>query len=761
MKKSEHVMMKMKKSGHGMMKLVYTLITKYPTPAALNYSWNYGVLAMLILGIQIVTGIVLAMYYTPHIDLAFYSVEHICRDITYGYVLRSVHATGASFFFIVVYLHLLRGLWYGSYQYPRNALWYSGIVIFFFMIVTAFLGYLLPWGQMSFRGGTVITNLVTIIPLFGEKIVEFLWGGFSVANPTLNKFFALHFVLPFLLIILVAIHLYFLHTTGSNTSLGIASNTDKIFFAPYYIWKDLFTVILFLISFFFITLFLPNLLGDPDNYIEANPIVTPPHIVPEWYFLPFYGILRGIPNKLYGVLGLLSSILLIGLLPVLHKSSIRRIDFHVFLYYVLLITIFVFIALFRLGSAPIAYPYIGLTSLCIKIFFGCFLILWWSAVKINFKHTQNDILGIFRVFFKKITKIPDIFYTQETITSEQLFKIVIPKFLCFSILILFLYFVSGIYFVSGYDLYIAMLPYCLAITILFFIHLVVIVWFSITPKIFFWGFSVLLGLTILFFTIPQLLLLVTLTITAVTCFITFLSINFLPKKLQKNFLKLLNTLIDFLRKTYILETLANIYSFLGTIKESDSCFILIYIHCLSFIYIIQGRTYIYFFVFSGKQMSVPLQLEIAIILFFALSGIIIRIIITLALFLVESPYVFVFGDAPGDSQSSKDTTTPPNRPYLPNRPNPPFKNYWKVAGFGLGVCTLTVGCIVAYQGYHLLLEARKNTIQATRQADEACRQADAACRQADAAWRQVDQWDVDRGVRTIDEYKKKWGEKEK
>lgn len=239
----------MKKSGHKIFKIFYNIVTKYPTPGALNYAWNFGVLALLALGVQIITGIVLAMYYTPHVDFAFFSVERIMRDINYGYILRGVHATGASFFFIVIYLHILRGIFYGSYQFPRYGLWISGIIIFFVMIITAFLGYLLPWGQMSFWGGTVITNLVTILPA-GDKIVEILWGAYSVSNPTLNKFFALHFVMPFILIILVTLHLIFLHTTGSNNALGISSNSDKIFFAPYYIWKDFFTVIIFFIFFF-------------------------------------------------------------------------------------------------------------------------------------------------------------------------------------------------------------------------------------------------------------------------------------------------------------------------------------------------------------------------------------------------------------------------------------------------------------------------------------------------------------------------------
>jgi ubiquinol-cytochrome c reductase cytochrome b subunit len=385
-------------SGHSLGRVLYNLITKYPSPGALNYAWNYGVLALIALGIQVITGVILAMFYTAHIDYAFYSVEHIMRDINMGYVLRYVHATGASFFFIVIYAHILRGLFFGSYHYPRSPLWYTGIIIFFVMIITAFLGYLLPWGQMSYWGGTVITNLVTILP-YGESIVEFLWGGFSVGNPTLNKFYALHFIMPFILIVLVCSHLYFLHHAGSNNSLGIPGYLDKISFAPYYIWKDLYFAIIFFLAFFFVTFFFPNLLTDPDNYLEANALVTPPHIVPEWYFLPYYAILRGIPNKTFGVLALLSSIILIGLLPVLHKARIRILDFKILLYVLTVFFSLIFLLLFVLGSAPIAEPFITLANRSIQLFFGCFFILT------VLEYAQNGFLKLL-FFFEKQSVTP-------------------------------------------------------------------------------------------------------------------------------------------------------------------------------------------------------------------------------------------------------------------------------------------------------------------------------------------------------------------
>src|SRR3990167_4842275 len=298
-------------------------IIDYPTPINLNYFYGFGSLAGIMLVVQILTGIFLAMHYTPHIDLAFNSVEHIMRDVNNGWLIRYTHANGASFFFIVVYVHIFRGLYYGSYITPREGLWCSGVVIFILMMATAFMGYVLPWGQMSFWGATVITNLFSAIPLIGESIVTWLWGGFSVDNPTLNRFFALHYLLPFILVALVILHLVALHRHGSNNPTGVEVKTpkDTIPFHPYYTIKDFVGFGVYFIIFAGFIFFAPNYLGHPDNYIEANPMVTPPHIVPEWYFLPFYAILRSVPNKLVGVIAMFSAIGVLFALPWLDKNQ--------------------------------------------------------------------------------------------------------------------------------------------------------------------------------------------------------------------------------------------------------------------------------------------------------------------------------------------------------------------------------------------------------------------------------------------------------
>jgi len=276
-------------------------IVDYPTPINLNYFWGFGSLAGMCLLIQIVTGVCLAMHYSPHVDLAFNSIEHIMRDVNNGWLLRYMHANGASMFFITVYIHIGRGLYYTSYGYPRLFLWYSGVVIFILMMATAFMGYVLPWGQMSFWGATVITNLFSAIPYVGESISFWLWGGFSVDNATLNRFFSLHYLLPFLISGLALVHLALLHLEGSSNPLGVCTKVDKVSFYPYFVLKDLFGFFLFLLVFAYFLFFEPNLMGHPDNYIRANALVTPTHIVPEWYFLPFYAILRSIPDKLGGV----------------------------------------------------------------------------------------------------------------------------------------------------------------------------------------------------------------------------------------------------------------------------------------------------------------------------------------------------------------------------------------------------------------------------------------------------------------------------
>ncbi|EDP62928.1 Cytochrome b/b6-like protein [alpha proteobacterium BAL199] len=302
---------------------------EYPTPKNLNYWWNFGSLAGIALVIMLISGITLAMHYTPHVDYAFDSVERIMRDVNYGWLIRYIHMNGASFFFIVVYIHIFRGLYFGSYKAPRELLWMLGVVIMLLMMATAFMGYVLPWGQMSFWGATVITNLFSAIPVVGESIVTWLWGGFAVDNPTLNRFFSLHYLLPFVIIGVVVLHLVALHRFGSNNPLGvdIKSAKDQIPFHPYYTVKDAFGLGVFLIVFSAVVFFAPNFFGEPDNYIPANPLVTPAHIVPEWYFLPFYAILRSIPDKLGGVLFMFGSIAVLFILPWLDRSPVRSGQF--------------------------------------------------------------------------------------------------------------------------------------------------------------------------------------------------------------------------------------------------------------------------------------------------------------------------------------------------------------------------------------------------------------------------------------------------
>jgi ubiquinol-cytochrome c reductase cytochrome b subunit len=298
---------------------------EYRVPKNLNYAWNFGSLAGIALMIQIVTGVILAMHYTPHVEKAFSSVEHIMRNVNYGWLLRYTHAVGASMFFAVVYLHIMRGLYYGSYKKPRELLWWFGIIIFVTMMATAFMGYVLPWGQMSYWGATVITNLFSAVPGVGESIVTFLWGGYSVDNATLNRFFALHYLLPFILLGLVVIHVAALHTHGSGNPTGVEPKTEKdtIPFHPYYTVKDFVGFGVFFLVFAGFVFYAPNYLGHPDNYIPADPMVTPPHIVPEWYFLPFYAILRAIPDKLGGVLFMFGSLLILFALPWLDRSPVR------------------------------------------------------------------------------------------------------------------------------------------------------------------------------------------------------------------------------------------------------------------------------------------------------------------------------------------------------------------------------------------------------------------------------------------------------
>jgi ubiquinol-cytochrome c reductase cytochrome b/c1 subunit len=304
-------------------------LNEYPTPKNLSYWWNFGSLAGICLVIMIATGVVLAMQYTPHVDMAFNSVERIMRDVNNGWLLRYLHMNGASMFFLVVYIHVFRGLYYGSYKSPREVLWWIGIVILLLMMATAFMGYVLPWGQMSFWAATVITNLFSAFPLVGEPIVTWLWGGFSVDNPTLNRFYALHYLLPFVIVGMVVLHLVALHRHGSGNPIGIDTKgpKDSIPFHPYYTVKDMFGLGVFLIVYAIFVFFAPNYLGDPINYVPANPLVTPPHIVPEWYFLPYYAILRSIPNKLIGVIAMFGSLLILFVLPWLDTSRVRSARF--------------------------------------------------------------------------------------------------------------------------------------------------------------------------------------------------------------------------------------------------------------------------------------------------------------------------------------------------------------------------------------------------------------------------------------------------
>jgi len=349
---------------------------EYPTPINLNNFWNFGALAGICLGVQILTGVFLAMHYTPHVDYAFLSVEHIMRDVNYGWLLRYMHANGASMFLLTAYIHMGRGLYYGSYKTPRGFVWGIGVIIFLLMMATGFIGYVLPWGQMSFWGATVITNLVSAVPVIGTSIVEWLWGGFSVDNATLNRFFSLHYLLPFGIAAAVLIHIAELHREGSNNPLGLhGKDVDKVTFYPYFYVKDFMFFWAFLFFFSYFIFLNPNVLGHPDNYIEANPMVTPAHIVPEWYFLPFYAILRSIPDKLGGVIAMVGAILINLALPVLNTSNVRSSFFrplHRTLFWVFIAN---FLLLGWLGQMPVEDPYIQIGQACTLLYFAYYLVL--------------------------------------------------------------------------------------------------------------------------------------------------------------------------------------------------------------------------------------------------------------------------------------------------------------------------------------------------------------------------------------------------
>nr|BAO37562.1 cytochrome b [Spheniscus demersus]BAO37563.1 cytochrome b [Spheniscus demersus] len=362
------------RKSHPLLKTINNSLIDLPTPSNISAWWNFGSLLGICLATQILTGLLLAAHYTADTTLAFSSVAHMCRNVQYGWLIRNLHANGASFFFICIYLHIGRGLYYGSYLYKET--WNTGIILLLTLMATAFVGYVLPWGQMSFWGATVITNLFSAIPYIGQTLVEWAWGGFSVDNPTLTRFFALHFLLPFMITGLTLIHLTFLHESGSNNPLGIVANSDKIPFHPYYSTKDILGFMLLLLPLTTLALFSPNLLGDPENFTPANPLVTPPHIKPEWYFLFAYAILRSIPNKLGGVLALAASVLILFLMPLLHKSKQRTMAFRPLSQLLFWTLVANLIILTWIGSQPVEHPFIAIGQLASLTYFTTLLILF-------------------------------------------------------------------------------------------------------------------------------------------------------------------------------------------------------------------------------------------------------------------------------------------------------------------------------------------------------------------------------------------------
>ena len=349
----------------------------FPTPKNLNYFWTFGGILAVMLLVQIITGVVLVMHYTPHVDMAFQSVEGIMRDVNSGWLLRYMHANGASMFFIAVYIHMFRGMYYGSYKAPREVLWMIGVLIYLVMMATAFMGYVLPWGQMSFWGAKVITNLFSAIPWVGDSITTLLWGGYSVDNPTLNRFFSLHYLLPFVLAGLVVLHLWALHVVGNNNPTGVSvkSSQDTLPFHPYYTMKDAFAIVVFFMFFAFWIFFAPNYLGHAINYQEANPLVTPAHIVPEWYYLPFYAILRAVPDKLGGVIAMFGSILILFALPWLDTSKVRSGNYRPLFKGFFWIFAIVCVALGYLGSKPAEGLYVVFSRILTVYYFAHFLVI--------------------------------------------------------------------------------------------------------------------------------------------------------------------------------------------------------------------------------------------------------------------------------------------------------------------------------------------------------------------------------------------------
>nr|AWV83807.1 cytochrome b [Cicadettana calliope] len=365
-------MFKPMRQKHSLIKIINNSLIDFPAPSNLSYWWNFGFLLGLCLMIQIITGLFLSMHYNANVMNAFESLSHICRDVNYGWILRIIHANGASLFFICVYLHVGRGLYYGSYKYIET--WYVGVMILLMLMATAFLGYVLPWGQMSFWGATVITNLLSAIPYLGTMMVNWIWGGFAVDNATLTRFYSFHFIMPFILLGLTMIHLLFLHTTGSNNPLGINSNNDKVPFHPYFSIKDIMSFLILMIIFLMFIMLQPYLLGDPDNFMPANPLVTPKHIQPEWYFLFAYAILRSIPNKLGGVIALFMSIFILMFIPLMNNSKFIGLNNYpinqIMFWYMLIILIL----LTWIGARPVEIPYINFGMLLTLMYFLYFMV---------------------------------------------------------------------------------------------------------------------------------------------------------------------------------------------------------------------------------------------------------------------------------------------------------------------------------------------------------------------------------------------------
>lgn len=381
---------------HPLLKLVNSYLIDMSQPSNLSYLWNFGSLLLVCLIIQIITGVTLAMHYSPSVLEAFNSIEHIMRDVNNGWLIRYLHSNTASAFFFLVYLHMGRGMYYGSYRAPRSLVWVIGTVIFLVLIITAFLGYVLPYGQMSLWGATVITNLVSAIPWIGQDIVEFLWGGFSVNNATLNRFFALHFVMPFVLVALVLMHLIAYHdTVGSSNPLGVSGNYDRVPFAPYFLFKDLITIFIFIFVLSLFVFFMPNYLGDSDNYIMANPMQTPSAIVPEWYLLPFYAILRSIPNKLLGVIAMIMAILIILILPITDLGRSKGFQFRPISKFMFWVFVVNFLILMKLGACHVESPFIELGQISSALYFSYFIfilpmcsLIENTLVDINFLHSK-------------------------------------------------------------------------------------------------------------------------------------------------------------------------------------------------------------------------------------------------------------------------------------------------------------------------------------------------------------------------------------